>query len=414
MMNAVSEPITINKFSRGDVIVHEGAESLKHMIVVLQGNVSVYKHYKRADRTFIRNIGPGDFHSELSLFLGCEQSDTLVAMSEVTVSFITRKNLNEFFAKYSGIAISVVEKICGRLEEYMPVPEVSEIADNTSENTGTVTSEKIENHEIKIETPSGESNLFPDGHGSYTLPLSNESKLVYCTKSTCPLCEHSFDNLGILMSRLRRKGTDPDSRERYFEVEPIYYDIITCPECLFSADFRLFSDINKKLKDKIYTKVAQFKKDTVIEIGRDRDTFTVFAGYYLAMLCSPVIFDDDYQTKTGGLWLKLSRLYSDCGDKKMERFALEKSFEAYQYAYMHLHLPEEQGIQVCYMLGELNYKLGNLDDARNSYYAIKTNTFANLAVKRKAERRMDEIREILIKKKESEQSASSAKEKKKK
>lgn len=388
MLNTVTEPITVNKFSRGDIIVKEGDESLKHMIVVLQGNVSVYKNYKRSDQIFIKNIGPGDFHSELSLFLEHNQTDTLVAMSEVVVSFITRKSLNEFFIKYSGIAISVVENICEKLTEYMPKPEIADTPDAPVE--------KIEVKKPETETPSGESELFPNGHGSYTLPLTNDNKLVYCAESVCPLCGKSFENLGILMSRLRKKGTDPDSRERYFEVEPLYYDIITCPSCLFSTDFRSFSDTNKKIAEKINAKIAQFKNATKIETGRDRDTFTVFAGYYLAMLCSTITSEDNYQTKTGGLWLKLSRVYGDCGDKKMERYALEKSYEDYQYAYMQLHLPEEQGIQVCYMLGELNYKLGNLEEARSSYFSIKTNAFANPAIKRKAERRMDEIREILL------------------
>ena len=387
MMNTAHEPIVANKFSHGDVIACANAESHGYMTVVLRGNVSVYKKYKTPEQSLVKKLEAGGYYSELSLFLDHAQTETLVAMSEVTVAFITPNNLKDFFSKHPEIAISVVESICKRLEAFVPPPVVEEPV--TPVPAATSAPEPL--------AASQNSNLFPEGHGSYTLPLTNSNQqLVYCAESTCPICDLTFENLGVLMSRARKKpGKTEFFRERYVDVEPLYYEIITCPDCLYSADYQSFSAVSKKLAPALQEQVEVFKESAAIKAGRERDTFTVFAGYYLAMICAAVT-TDNYQVRTAALWLKISRLYSDCGDKKMERFALEKALYDFNYAYTQLFLTEEKSAQVCYMLGELHYALENFEESRNFYFMTKKNPFASLALKNKAESRMDEVREVML------------------
>ncbi|MDR0222020.1 MAG: DUF2225 domain-containing protein [Oscillospiraceae bacterium] len=373
MANTNSEAINTKKFSLGDVVVKEGASSPKEMVVVLKGNVGVYKNYKSANEACLKVIGPGSFHCEQSLFSDGEQTETLVALTEVVAFIVTRENVREFFRNYTDTAISITESICRRLAE------------------DTVILDKQRKTESGV--PSGKSKLFPDGHGSYVLPLSNSNEqLVYCVKATCPLCGYTFDNLGIFMSRLRPKETDPDSRVRYKDAEPLYYEITTCPNCLFSVDFRSFADTPAKLADKINQRVGAYKLETRIQTGRDRDTFAVFAGYYLALLCAPEIYPD-YQLTAGSLWHKVSRLYGDCGDANLENYAAGQSLENYRYAYLNFDISEKQTQQVCYVMGELNLKLGDVDEAKNYFYMVKTNPAVTEVMKRRADIRIDAIRE---------------------
>ena len=260
----------------------------------------------------------------------------------------------------------------------------------------------IETNNANVAPASNETffdngKLFPDNHGDYVLPLSNNNEsLVYTVVIKCPVCGLEFERLGIFSSKLRRKGTDPDSRERYVYIEPLYYEIITCPQCLLSADLRTFSETAASMRDRLAKLVEPLKEFPNIKLGRERDTFSVFAGYYLSLLSAPLLHFN-HQVKTGGLWLKLSRLYSDCNDEKMERFAIEKSFEDYQYANNNLRLNDQQTIQVSYVLGELNFKLGNLEAARNAFFEVKSNKTVTAVLKRQAENRMEEIRDILMK-----------------
>ncbi|MDR0197801.1 MAG: DUF2225 domain-containing protein [Oscillospiraceae bacterium] len=369
-----SETISPKKFPMGEVIVKEGSSLSKGMVVVLKGNAGVYKNYKSAVETCVKVIGPGSFHCEQSLFLDSAQTETLVALTQEVLAFIiTRENVKEFFRDYTDTALSVAENICRRLSE--ADAELGKLRKTDSD------------------APSGKSKLFPEGHGSYTLGLMNSNEqLVYCTKATCPLCGHVFDNLGVFMSRLRQQGTDPDSRVRYKDAEPLYYEITTCPNCLFSVDYHSFADTSVKLADKINQLVGKYKLDTRIQTGRDRDTFAVFAGYYLALLCTPVLFAD-YQLTAGGLWHKVSRLYADCKDEKMELYAAKQSLENYQYAYTNFNISEKQTQQVCYVIGELNFRLGNLDEAKNYFYMVKTSPSVTELLKRRSDNRIEDVRE---------------------
>lgn len=389
----------IKKFTRGEVIIGEGSGSPRCMVVVMQGQAAVYKNYKRENEVFVKKIDPGGFHSVYSLFLNHEQAETIIALTDVTVSFISKKIAAAFFSKHGDIAVNVIESVCrDAAGNAHAEPPATEEHNEPEENSTSVAAPKIPEEPKEPEALSGGSKLFPDGHGSYTLPLTNgNEQLVYCVKTTCPICKSTFDNLGVFISRLRKKSTDPDSRERFVGVEPIYYELITCPNCLLSANFRTFPEVSGSVADRINEKVGRFISETEIKTGRSRDTFTVFAGYYLALLCAPVLYTD-YQVKTGGLWLKLSRLYSDCGASDMEKLALEQAFEDFNFAYMKLRLPESQGQQICYMLGELHCKAGRYEEARNCFYTVKTNKAANEAIRRQSDRRLDEVRELMTRK----------------
>jgi hypothetical protein len=130
-----------------------------------------------------------------------------------------------------------------------------------------------------------------------------------------------------------------------------------------------------------------------IRTGTERDTFTVFAGYYLAILCAPVAFDD-HQLITANLWLRISRLYKDCEEETLRLYAVKKALEDYEYAYQNLKISEKQSQQLCYIMGDLQYQLGDLDEARNYFFVAKSNREGSALMKRQADMRLEEIREL--------------------
>jgi uncharacterized protein (DUF2225 family) len=361
-------------FPMGAVVIQEGADSPKDMVLVLQGNIGVYKHYRLNNEVQLRVIGQGSFHGEMSLFQGHEQGETLVALTKVIVLVISRKNVNEFFTRQPDMAFTIVEGICKKLAE-----KSTELA---KYNSGGEESE-----------PSRRSSLFPDGHGSYTLNLYNNTEGVYSAKVTCPLCGFTFDNLAVLQSKLRVEKTDPDLRVRYKDMEPLYYEITTCPNCFFSAAAAQFEGVSRRFAADVNQKVGPYKLEMYIRTGTERDTFTVFAGYYLALLCAPVAFDD-HQLITANLWLKISRLYQDCSEAQLQLFAVEKALKDYNYAYQNLKISEKQSQQLCYIMGDLYCQLGDLDAARNFFFLAKSNKEGSALMKRQADMRLEEIREL--------------------
>ncbi|MCL2697211.1 MAG: DUF2225 domain-containing protein [Oscillospiraceae bacterium] len=376
MQTSVSS-LTPQKFPFGSVIVSE--DSLKQMIVVLQGNAGIYKNYKMTNETFIKSVGQGGFACEQSLFLNKEHDEALVALTDVLVLSVTRNNIKEFFTKYPDAAFSIVEQIYKRLADTAAALD------------------KYERLQPK-ETMQGEvkkSSLFPEWHtGNYTLPLThNQSEIICLNKTACPLCGRKFETHYILSSKLRRLNSDDDMRVRYKDVEPLYYSIITCPNCLYSAETTNFSEAPKRHADAVNAKIAPYRLDTVIQTGSERDTHTVFIGYYLALLCAQIVAES-HELIVAALWLKISRLYEDCKDSKMHLYATKQALESYNYVYANLRISDSQTQQIRCMIGELYYKLGDYDAARQFLFMIKSDKEAPASLKRQAENRLEIIREI--------------------
>jgi len=384
MENTSASALNPQQFKFETVIVSE--TSPKQMVVVLQGNAGVYKNYKMTNETFVKSVGQGSFACEKSLFLNQEHDETLVALTDVFALVVTRNNVKELFTKYPDVAFSIVEQIYKRLAE----TETALAKYQPSSQTAQKSAQK--------------SSLFPEGHrGDYALPLNHmQSDIICLNKAACPLCERKFETHYILTSKLRRLNADDDMRVRYRDVEPLYYNIITCPNCLYSAETTTFNDPPKRFADAVNQKLASYRLGTVIQTGNDRDTNTVFLGYYLALLCAPVVIDG-HELTTAGLWLKISRLYEDCKDEKMHMYAVRQTLESYKYVYEKTRINESQTQQVRALLGELYYKLGDYDASRQFLFMLKSDNDAPSSLKRQAENRLETIREI--KKAEMEQSS---------
>lgn len=375
MAGEITKSTNIKTLPMGTVVIQEGASSPKEMILLLQGNIGVYKNYRMTTEEQIKVIGQGSFYSEMSLFLNQEQGETLVALTEVVVLSIDRRNVKSFFVNQPDMAFTIVESICKKLDE--------------------ASSELRKLRPAKdLPAPSRRSTLFPDGHGNYTLPLVNDSEILYTAKTTCPLCGHTFDSLGIIYSKLKLKQTDPDLRVWYKDFEPLYYEIITCPNCFFSALSSSFDTVSRQFASDVNQAVGPYKLEMYIKTGMERDSFTVFAGYYLALLSAPVVFDE-YQLTTANLWLKLSRIYHDCNEQALYLHAVDNALINYRYSYENLNIPDNKTQQICYIIGDLYSKKGDIDAAQKFFFFAKMDKKGSPVMTRQTDLRLEEIREIM-------------------
>jgi hypothetical protein len=195
---------------------------------------------------------------------------------------------------------------------------------------------------------------------------------------------------------LRREGTEKDLRVRYKDIEPMYYDIISCPACLYSAPAHLFSNAPRKFYEKINQELSGYKSELAIKTGEARDTFTVFAGYYLAFICLPICFDS-YQTITAELWKKLAAIYKDCGDTEMYLYASQNALREYDYVYRHFNLSAGRLQQACYILGDLYERANDYPNAREYFFMAKSNRDGTNVMKIEADKRLEEIKQRIKK-----------------
>jgi uncharacterized protein (DUF2225 family) len=382
-IGAILKLSSIKRFLKNQVIIKEGDGSSDSMYIVLQGIVGIFKNYQMLNEVQLSTIEPGSFFGEMSLFLGKGRVSTAVATSEVIALEISRTNVLEIFSKQPEITYTLMQGLCRRIDAL----------DTSNQFLNT---EAKKDSASKVMT-SGSSPLFPEAHGNYILPIDN-TPTDFLIEDTlkCPICGHKFSNFTVLVSKLLQESKDDDHRIRYKGVEPIYYEAVSCPNCLYSAMVDLFKDIEvtKRMAESLRETMSPYVGNIEMRTGKDRDTFTVFASYYLAILGAPQCFYE-HQRITARLWRNLGRIYDDCSDERMMEYALGKSVEEYLYSYSHFDIEGKNMQQLCFVIGELKYKLGDLLKAREFLYAAMVNRDGNPVIKRQAEDRLETVKVML-------------------
>ncbi len=85
----------------------------------------------------------------------------------------------------------------------------------------------------------------------------DESTLVYDRKYTCPICEAPFVAKTLKSGKVRMSRQDVDLRPVYKEIDPIKYDIVSCPECGYSVLAKHFGNLTKFQTDAVRGKINE-------------------------------------------------------------------------------------------------------------------------------------------------------------
>jgi uncharacterized protein (DUF2225 family)/CRP-like cAMP-binding protein len=401
----------VKKYMQGSAIPCNSSGDA--LYIVLTGEAEVYLNYRKQNQELIAKYGPGDFFGEAPLFLGKNAHVTVLAATDVFALPLNKYNALAFMKDEPEMAFELMKALCERSEnvkaayeklagrpwaESLPAtkkPSAEGRSKTASAKPAPTAAAKPASAQVapvqRAPLPA-DFSLFPEGHGKYQLPMgSNDRDHLFEKKMTCPICKKTFAALRVKSSNLVLEKTDSDMRSRYTGVEPLYYDVITCPHCLYSALTDSFDHPDKPgapLPEEL--KALQ---GTGLMFGTAMDTDSVFAGYYLALICAPVYFSK-HGFATAKLLLKLSRVYQDCGDKQMEDTTAKRALDAYMYVYLNIEVPPAQDQQLCLIIGELYLKQNDLKNARDYFFKAKINRSGTPHLHRQAEDRIDYIRTL--------------------
>jgi hypothetical protein len=76
-------------------------------------------------------------------------------------------------------------------------------------------------------------------------------------------------------------------------------------------------------------------------------------------------------------------------------YAAQKSLEDYVYSYQNLRIGEKQMQNMRFVIGNLHYRVGDFNLAREYFFMIKTDKAASPLLVRRAEDRIEEAKELL-------------------
>lgn len=410
------------KYNKGSIFPRQS--HTPEMYIIFKGEAGVYLNHGKRNEKLVATMGPGSFFNETA-FLSRLSRLTTVALKDVIALPISQKSLLEFIKSEPDMSLELFKELCSRMNEInadyerfsgepwvstqIKEPPVDESERSTAPSPMDLASNDpatTQSSETDIKGsmtasevfPAGEEHiaahfpLFPEGHGSYELPLGKDDNIYLMNKSyTCPICLKNFKALKVKTSRLYLDSTDSDLRSRYKNVEPLYYDIVTCPGCLYSALNEMF-DKPDKTRGSLPIELKALRHNSDIKFGADVDTYSVFAGYYLALICAPNFFLAHHLI-TARLLLKLSWLYQDCGDKSMETQTINRALDAFLYVYEHIKIEPHIEHQICLLIGELLLKQSDLQRAKDFFFKARTNRSGGRALHQHAENRMLYIRQ---------------------
>lgn len=224
-------------------------------------------------------------------------------------------------------------------------------------------------------------------------PKLTEDMFLYDKEITCPVCESTFSARTVKTSGYRMKKRDSDFYITYEIINPYFYDVILCNTCGYAAmkaDFhklRQFEieSIQKNIASKWHGKKYPQKYDINIAIER----------YKLSLLNYSII--DSKASKKAMNCLKLSWLYRELGDIKNEELFRKNALIGFKDAYLNEATPiyGMDSFTIMYLIGELNRRSGNYDEALKYLGDVITSRLANRKIKEIASDQRDLIREAL-------------------
>jgi Uncharacterized protein conserved in bacteria len=198
----------------------------------------------------------------------------------------------------------------------------------------------------------------------------------------CPVCNSHFKAKTVKSKSPRVISKDSDFFIRYSVVNPHFYDVLICNSCGYAAMRSDFEKLKSHKKELVLSNVTPKWKPR--EYPHILDEKLAIERYKLALL-NAMLIDLPNSTK-GMISLKIAWLNRLLDNNIQETLFLKQALEGFNTAYMTEIFPI-YGLQrdsLMYLLGELNRRLGNNQDALQWYSKTIVNTNSSYKIKEMA------------------------------
>jgi len=187
------------------------------------------------------------------------------------------------------------------------------------------------------------------------------NKIIMQRKFTCPVCSGNFENWDVASYKVRIAKSDTDLRNYFVPYDPMYYAVVICYWCGYSAQRSDFSQILPKQAKLIREKITpNFVPETYPQIY---DVDMAIKRYKLALQCT--IAKEGKISEKAMICLRLSWLYRDKEDYEKEKAFRENALKGLVQAFETERFPIAgmDAATLDYLIGDLYRRCGNLEEA---------------------------------------------------
>lgn len=247
-------------------------------------------------------------------------------------------------------------------------------------------------------TNTNNINLFENKNESKNLTKNNDTKnipdiksLLYDRKVVCPVCGCSFTQIAVKSSAYKMLKRDSDFFIHYEVVNPYFYDVWICNSCGYTAmksdynklrkfQYKLVKEnISSKWKGKSYPEIYD------LNIAIERYKLALINYYYVESKASQKAMN----------CLKLAWMYRLSENYDKEKVFISNALKGFNEAYYNENFPiyGMDKYTSMYLIGELNRRIGNLDEAMKWLSNVITTPSVNKRLKELARDQKDLIKE---------------------
>jgi uncharacterized protein (DUF2225 family) len=183
---------------------------------------------------------------------------------------------------------------------------------------------------------------------------------LYVRKIKCPVCHHEFSTTKVKLSGIKLIRRDEDFCGYYALDNPVFYGVYVCPTCGYSAFESDFLTINEMKKIIVKNRITP--KWTQQDYGGERSLDDALTVHQLCLYCYHTI--GQKKSDVAKVCLRLAWLYRMLGNEEKEKHFLTFARDNYDRAHSDKDFEQdpENEVLICYLLGELNRRLGEYKD----------------------------------------------------
>ncbi|MGE5416040.1 MAG: DUF2225 domain-containing protein [Acidobacteriota bacterium] len=384
-LNRLANSATIKKFETDEVLFNEGDPG-HEMMIILSGKLEISINSVDGFPIILANLGAGDLVGEMSLLEGLPRSATVRAIEQTIAAAIDEINFEKVIAEQPVLAVRMMKGLSKRVRDYNE--EMRFLRRGSSKHSNN-------EDDTSVVTLISDSGILRKPGKIYGIGATDDHEIyLFDKRIECPVCDKLFDVKMLRNSRLKLQKVDPDFRQRYEDIEPMWYMPFVCPHCLYADLNTTFNQVSDTARKSILKESPELRKRIDFSFSQPRTIDQVLMAYYLVLHWLETTAPD--ANSLAKVWLRLAWLYRDLQEEEPAHLATDQAYEYFKQTYEKGRgLSQEQEQRLAILLGELSLAKGELKTAYEYLSKAVLGKEGNAQLNRQASDRLMDIKQAM-------------------
>jgi CRP-like cAMP-binding protein/uncharacterized protein (DUF2225 family) len=378
---------TLKRYGTDEIIFHQGDPG-HEMYILLKGRVKLLVATIDGDNIPVMELSAGDFFGEMSLLEDAPRSATIQALEDSLVIVIDESNFEEIIAQQPALAFRIMKGMSSRIRQLND--DLAQLKD-----TSAIEPVYVNEPDSVLVTALTQSEIPADQRTYPDIAPAADMGFIFDKEVACPVCGQKFITTMVRSSKLKLQSVEADLRQVFEGFNPLWYMVWVCPHCYY-ANFNFeFKQVRPETQKLIPGLTERFKA-TGFSYSTTRRLDEVLSAYYLVLDC---LQTDKDAARIAKVWLRLSWLYDDAGDREMYRYASARALEYFGQTYYNGRRDSsvEQDQRLTLLLAELSLRTGQPGEALKHYRNSIVRKGGSPIINRQAEDKIQELKKLLEK-----------------